>query len=464
DVLYSNLTTCTWAKKDTAVHYLYDGNGSVEFKYTANKDEANWQTNYTEKVQYTYDIAGRLKSVATTPYGGSTETTTYTYDHNGIRISATTGNTVTEYLVDEFNSTGYSQTLEETTKVSGTQTKLITYLIGDDVLAQTTTQSGSSSTKWLLYDGHGSTRQLADASGTVSNSYSYDAYGVLLQNQADIVRPGYTAPQQTNLLYSGENFDSASQMYNLRARMYNPLNGRFASLDTYEGNNYDPQSLHKYLYCHADPVNSIDPTGNMEFSLVSITGTMANIASMSMKAYRYVRIGLAIMDIYTAVNIVYKALTQGISSVTAGEWATLVLMTTTVLAGGKIARSIAKALICRALEISAETAQSFKGLQAFVKSKGILLQIDDVIKDSKNGKVAIGEFDLINKVVYTEPIIMLHKGGHTVSTLMHEFVHYRQWKYFVGGTKYDWDNFRRIGKYDEYMEKVAYFVSDVFSK
>jgi YD repeat-containing protein len=124
DVLYSNLTTCTWAKKDTAVHYLYDGNGSVEFKYTAAKNEANWQTTYTEKVQYTYDLAGRLKSVATTPYGGSTETTTYAYNHNGVRVSQTKGTTVTTYLVDESNPTGYSQTLEECTKVSGTQTKL----------------------------------------------------------------------------------------------------------------------------------------------------------------------------------------------------------------------------------------------------------------------------------------------------------------------------------------------------
>ena len=31
--------------------------------------------------------------------------------------------------------------------------------------------------------------------------------------------------------------------------------------DTFEGETIDPQSLHKYLYCHADPVNFNDPTG-----------------------------------------------------------------------------------------------------------------------------------------------------------------------------------------------------------
>lgn len=35
----------------------------------------------------------------------------------------------------------------------------------------------------------------------------------------------------------------------------------FPIVDTYEGEINDPQSLHKYLYCHVDPVNSTDPTG-----------------------------------------------------------------------------------------------------------------------------------------------------------------------------------------------------------
>jgi hypothetical protein len=33
-------------------------------------------------------------------------------------------------------------------------------------------------------------------------------------------------------------------------------------MDTYAGNNQDPLSLHKYLYCQADPVDNTDPSGN----------------------------------------------------------------------------------------------------------------------------------------------------------------------------------------------------------
>jgi RHS repeat-associated protein len=70
----------------------------------------------------------------------------------------------------------------------------------------------------------------------------------------------------TNLLYTGEQFDTNLQQYYLRARYYDPSNGRFNRLDPYAGNNQDPQSLHKYLYCHANPVNGIDPSGN--FTLI----------------------------------------------------------------------------------------------------------------------------------------------------------------------------------------------------
>jgi hypothetical protein len=45
-------------------------------------------------------------------------------------------------------------------------------------------------------------------------------------------------------------------------------------MDSFSGNNQDPQSLHKYLYCHANPLNGVDPSGN-EFSLTGLTIAMA---------------------------------------------------------------------------------------------------------------------------------------------------------------------------------------------
>ena len=115
---------------------------------------------------------------------------------------------------------------------------LKSYAIGDDVLSQSVPSSLSLQPSYFLYDGHGSTRQLTDASGAVTAQYTYDAYGVMLGQTA-----GAQARQATSLLYSGERFDPALQQYYLRARHYNQANGQFASLDPYSGNPHDPQSL-----------------------------------------------------------------------------------------------------------------------------------------------------------------------------------------------------------------------------
>jgi len=233
------------------------------------------------------------------------ELVTYTYDSQGNRASAEhksfevynyqltgedwyqTSHTLTEYLVDRNNHTGYAQVLEETSGnavidsgdadgdgrtddfILSPETR-IQYTIGDDVISQTTStcsggewSANASGTQCLLYDGHGSTRQMAAPDQSVVDSYDYDAYGVMLGSGANLANAA-----GTNLLYSGEQYDSSLSQYYLRARYYDQSNGRFTSVDPFAGNTNDPQSLHKYTYCHNDPVNSVDPSG--KFSLVEV--------------------------------------------------------------------------------------------------------------------------------------------------------------------------------------------------
>ena len=47
-----------------------------------------------------------------------------------------------------------------------------------------------------------------------------------------------------------------------RARYFNPGTGRFWTMDTFEGDQEDPLSLHKYLFCHGNPGNLVDPGGH----------------------------------------------------------------------------------------------------------------------------------------------------------------------------------------------------------
>jgi len=286
---YSSLSTLAWARAGDTIEYGYDANGSLISKVTR-----NGSGDVTESRAYEYDLRGRLaREVDTglTPGDPADDAPIAEFAHNssGIRVKKIDrlASTATYYLIDEQNHTGYAQVLEERTYViaGGTETldSAVYYTIGDDVISQTkATYPGGvvtfADTQYLLYDGHGSTRQLLnhtpDGSGepVVTESYDYDSYGVMLGSGA-----GSADAAATNLLYCGEQYDSSLSQYYLRARYYDPSNGRFTTLDPYAGNTSDPQSLHKYTYCHNDPVNAIDPSGAaiQDYNLSSLMTAIA---------------------------------------------------------------------------------------------------------------------------------------------------------------------------------------------
>ena len=162
-------------------------------------------------------------------------------------------------------------------KVSGSVTK--TYTLGHDVLTQ---QDSTNGILHFLYDGHGSTRALLNASAAIATNqvFNYDAFGNRLDANTAL----------TSLLYSGEQTDATGMQY-LRARYYNPATGTFNRLDPYAGNMNDPQSLHKYLYAHANPIMGIDPTGMWSLGgmMVSI-GIQAGLTAMVNYAITHVAI------------------------------------------------------------------------------------------------------------------------------------------------------------------------------
>src|SRR6266545_2117575 len=102
------------------------------------------------------------------------------------------------------------------------------------------------------YDAHGNVAFLTDATGAVTDSYDYDAWGNL------VAQTGSTANTR---LYAGEEFDPDLGLMNLRARLYKPMTGRFLSMDPVMGRQPVPTSFNRYLYGAADPVVHVDPSG-----------------------------------------------------------------------------------------------------------------------------------------------------------------------------------------------------------
>lgn len=62
-------------------------------------------------------------------------------------------------------------------------------------------------------------------------------------------------------LYCGEQYDPDLGLYYNRARYLNVDSGRFWQRDVFEGNPLIPETFHKYVYGHSDPVSNIDPSG-----------------------------------------------------------------------------------------------------------------------------------------------------------------------------------------------------------
>ena len=88
------------------------------------------------------------------------------------------------------------------------------YVLGDDVISQSKSDwswngaaesrdlDTSYDSQYLLYDGHGSIRQLVSSNLSVQDNCSYDGYGVMLSSSGSGARAASNA--DTSLLYCGE--------------------------------------------------------------------------------------------------------------------------------------------------------------------------------------------------------------------------------------------------------------------
>jgi RHS repeat-associated protein len=219
-------------------------NSSYDANDRLNSDgyDNNGNTTAANGNSYQYDFENHLTSL-------NDGSVTYVYDGDGNRVAKTVGGITTNYLVDTNNPTGYAQVLEELQ--GGVVVKSFTY--GHDLISQRCTPiNAGCAVSFYGYDGHGSVRLLTDATGAVTDTYDYDAFGNLIS------RTGATL---NDYLYTGEQFDAHLGFYYLRARYVDGASGRFQTMDDYEGQPFDQRSLHKYLYAGNDPINKIDPSG-----------------------------------------------------------------------------------------------------------------------------------------------------------------------------------------------------------
>ncbi len=232
---------------ETGIEYSYDLNGNLISK-----------TELGKSTSYSYNSRNRLVRV-TVQNGAYVSVEEYRYDYAGNRTAKIQEYKTTYYLVD--TNGALSQVLAE---YDENGTLITSYTRADQLISQE--RDGQKS--YYLYDGFDSVRMLANDECEITDTYVYDAFGNLISSTGNTVN---------DFLYRGEQFDSFTGLYYLRARYMNPSTGRFITMDEYAGSIFEPVSLHKYLYVNANPVMYSDPSG---YSPLSDFATACVISSV----------------------------------------------------------------------------------------------------------------------------------------------------------------------------------------
>ena len=246
-----------------AFTYSYDAQGNMLSETEGSGDSALIKT-------YQYDANQRMIA-----FSDGNQAITYEYNPDGIRTSKRIDGSSTDFIVD--SNRDYAQVIAEQVNNVDIQKE---YVFGYDLLSQSELGSldgeDTSDTAFYHYDSLGTTRNLSNDNAEVSDSYFYEAFGELLESD------GTT---DNNYLYTGEQYDGELDNYYLRARYYNQSVGRFTQQDTYQGRMPEPETLHKYMYTHADPINNIDPSGNVTIAqLIRTLETLDRVATLSQAA------------------------------------------------------------------------------------------------------------------------------------------------------------------------------------
>jgi len=232
-------------------------------------------TDRSENIAYGYDKAGILVQAGEVSFAYDADgnlalrkdkdvTTRYTYnsENNLVKVELPGGKTIA-YGYGPF---GHRIWREE----DGSRTYHL--LDGDDLLQELSADlkplstylhagldrplmvsSGDGKARFFHQDDLGTVLAITDTKGRVSTRYAYDAFGNIAQQE------GEGGGQR--LCFTGRPLDSATGLYDLRARFYDPETGRFISPDPVFGRIDDPATLPPYGYARDNPLTYVDPFG-----------------------------------------------------------------------------------------------------------------------------------------------------------------------------------------------------------
>lgn len=212
----------------------YDANANLTYEGTGGRT-------------FTYDQENRLTSVVT----GGTTNLTLASDAAGRLHQTVAGSTTTQFLYEgsrlsaEFDGSG--NVLRRYVHGTGTDEPIVWY-----------EGSGTTDRRWLHQDAQGSVVGYSGSSGGMTTIYAYGPYG----------EPQSSSWGGSRFAYTGQIQLPEAKLYYYKARVYDPMTGRFLQTDSI-GYKDD---LDLYAYAQEDPLDRSDPTGLSAIECANMSG------------------------------------------------------------------------------------------------------------------------------------------------------------------------------------------------
>ncbi len=211
-----------------AAAYQYDTDGFLSKK-----------TDGAAITTYNYSSAGELLS-ASLPDGRTLE---YVYDPQGRRIAKK----INGVLVEKYLWAGLTQLLAV---YDGADSLVMRFEYSDARVPNAMVKAGT--TYYLSYDQVSSLRAVYDATGALVKRIDYDSFGNILVD----TNPAFAVP----FGFAGGLDDRDLGLVHFGFRDYDPSTGRWTAKDPI---GFDGGDVDLYGYVESDPVNLVDPTGEI---------------------------------------------------------------------------------------------------------------------------------------------------------------------------------------------------------
>ncbi|UFU10609.1 hypothetical protein LRM40_02555 [Ideonella dechloratans] len=224
DAATNRLTTV--AGTGASLAYDYDANGNISSRSSNGTPQA-----------LVFDLGNRLKQ--------TTGVASYTYDGNGRRVSAwnNADSTTQQYVYDHTGVLRFQRNW-----ASGTKKDTKYLYLGNRLVTEV-----NSAGTYTHEDALGSPVARTNDSAALISKTRYEPYGN--------VASGFVPTKPDNIGFTGHVFDSNTGLVQMQQRYYDPIAGRFLSVDPLMSDANTGKSFGRYNYANNSPYKFVDPDG-----------------------------------------------------------------------------------------------------------------------------------------------------------------------------------------------------------